>query len=99
MLKRYGEKALEESASRVDELAADSDHDGIGDACDQQSGVGLLGGKKLLVKDTDGNPSKRKVLVLTKDGTAIAAMTSIAGIIQGSQLRREYSGINQSGCS
>jgi hypothetical protein len=28
MLKRYGEKALEESATRVDELASDDDHDG-----------------------------------------------------------------------
>jgi hypothetical protein len=28
MLKRYGEKALGESAARVDELAADGDHDG-----------------------------------------------------------------------
>ena len=28
MLKRYGEEALEESAARVDELAADGDHDG-----------------------------------------------------------------------
>jgi hypothetical protein len=28
MLKRYGEKALEESAARVGELAADGDHDG-----------------------------------------------------------------------
>jgi len=28
MLKRYREKALEESATRADELAADSDHDG-----------------------------------------------------------------------
>ena len=28
MLKRYGEKALEESATRADELAADGDHDG-----------------------------------------------------------------------
>jgi hypothetical protein len=28
MLKRYGENALEESAARVDELAADGDHDG-----------------------------------------------------------------------
>jgi len=28
MLKRYGEKALEESAASVDELAADGDHDG-----------------------------------------------------------------------
>jgi hypothetical protein len=27
MLKRYGEKALEESAVRVDELVADGDHD------------------------------------------------------------------------
>jgi hypothetical protein len=28
MLKRYGDKALEESATRADELAADGDHDG-----------------------------------------------------------------------
>jgi hypothetical protein len=28
MLKRYGEKALDESATRADELAADGDHDG-----------------------------------------------------------------------
>lgn len=28
MLKHYGEKALEESAARVDELATDGDHGG-----------------------------------------------------------------------
>jgi hypothetical protein len=28
LLKRYGEKALEQSATRADELAADGDHDG-----------------------------------------------------------------------
>jgi hypothetical protein len=28
MLKRYGEKALEQSATRADELAAEEDHDG-----------------------------------------------------------------------
>jgi hypothetical protein len=28
MLKRYGEKALEQSAIRAEELAADGDHDG-----------------------------------------------------------------------
>jgi hypothetical protein len=28
MLKRYGEKALEQSAIRTDELASDGDHDG-----------------------------------------------------------------------
>jgi hypothetical protein len=28
MLKRYGEKAFEESSTRTDELAADGDHDG-----------------------------------------------------------------------
>jgi hypothetical protein len=28
MLKRYGEKALDESATRADELAADGDHGG-----------------------------------------------------------------------
>ena len=41
MLKRYGEKALEESAARADELFAEQDHDGaavwrrIIDAVDQ----------------------------------------------------------------
>jgi hypothetical protein len=29
MLKRYGEKALEESAARADELAAAGDNDGV----------------------------------------------------------------------
>jgi hypothetical protein len=28
MLKRYGDKALEESHTRVDQLSADGDHDG-----------------------------------------------------------------------
>jgi hypothetical protein len=28
MLKRYGEKALEQSRTRIDELAAEGDHDG-----------------------------------------------------------------------
>ena len=28
MLKRYGDKALEQSATRAEELAADGDHDG-----------------------------------------------------------------------
>jgi len=28
MLKRYGDKALEQSRTRIDELAADGDHDG-----------------------------------------------------------------------
>jgi len=28
MLKRYGENALEQSRTRIDELAADGDHDG-----------------------------------------------------------------------
>ena len=27
MVKRYGDKALEESSTRIDELAADGDHD------------------------------------------------------------------------
>ena len=29
MLKRYGERALEESTSRADELASAGDHDGV----------------------------------------------------------------------
>jgi hypothetical protein len=45
---------------------ADSDHDGIGDACDTQT-TPLLSGKKLIVKDKAGDSSKRKVLVLSKD--------------------------------
>ena len=28
MLKRYGDKALEQSRTRIDELASDDDHDG-----------------------------------------------------------------------
>jgi len=28
MLKRYGDKALEQSRTRIDELASDGDHDG-----------------------------------------------------------------------
>ena len=28
MLRRYGDKALEQSRTRIDELAADGDHDG-----------------------------------------------------------------------
>ena len=31
MLKRYGEKAFDESSTRADELAADGDHDGASD--------------------------------------------------------------------
>ena len=31
MLKRYGEKAFEESSMRADELAVDGDHDGASD--------------------------------------------------------------------
>ena len=30
MLKRYGDKALEQSRTRIDELASDGDHDGAG---------------------------------------------------------------------
>jgi hypothetical protein len=30
MLKRYGDKALEQSRTRIDELASDDDHDGAG---------------------------------------------------------------------
>jgi hypothetical protein len=51
----------------------DSDGDGVGDACDQQVGLGLAGGKKLLVKDKAADASKRKLLVLTKDGATIGS--------------------------
>ena len=33
MLKRYGDKALEQSRTRIDELAADGDHDGADTWC------------------------------------------------------------------
>ena len=40
----------------------DSDGDGVGDACDVQQPAG----KKLLVKDRDGDASKRKLLLIVK---------------------------------
>ena len=42
MLKRYGEKALEQSATRADELAADGDHDGAATWRRITSAVGQL---------------------------------------------------------
>jgi hypothetical protein len=42
MLKRYGEKALEQSATRADELAADGYHDGAATWRRITSAVGQL---------------------------------------------------------
>ena len=41
MLKRYGEKALEERATRADELAVDGDHDGTIDRAEFKSRAAL----------------------------------------------------------
>jgi hypothetical protein len=56
---------------------ADADHDGVGDECDEEDGVGLLRGKKLLVKDQDGAASKRKLVFLAKNDAGIT--TGAAG--------------------
>ena len=48
---------------------ADRDGDRIGNACDRED-LFSIGGKMLLVKDRDGQPDKRKVLLLAK-GTDI----------------------------
>ena len=45
MLKRYGEKALEESAARADELFAEQDHDGTA-VCRIIDAVGQLANTK-----------------------------------------------------
>jgi hypothetical protein len=50
---------------------ADSDHDGVGDACDLDAFT-RVGGASLTVLDRDGAPAKRKVAVAVKDA-AIAA--------------------------
>jgi hypothetical protein len=42
MLKRYGEKALEQSTTRADELAADGDHDGASTSRRITDAVGQL---------------------------------------------------------
>jgi len=46
MLKRYGEKALEESAARADELFAEQDHDGAAVWRRIIDGVGQLANTK-----------------------------------------------------
>jgi hypothetical protein len=48
----------------------DSDGDGVGDACDTDN-LTMRGGRKLLVKDKDGQSSKRKVVLLSKDSTIV----------------------------
>jgi hypothetical protein len=56
----------------------DSDHDGVGDACDVDAFT-PLGEAKLTVKDKDGAPSKRKVVVTVKDGALTAPEPSSSG--------------------
>ncbi len=50
---------------------ADADSDGVGNACDSEF-VALLSGKTLVFKDKDGDPSKRKLVVVSKDGEVAA---------------------------
>ena len=45
----------------------DRDGDGVGDACDVQG----VAGKKLLIKDKDGDPSARKLVFLAKDANVV----------------------------
>ena len=63
----------------------DTDGDGLGDACDVQQ---PLGGK-LIVKDKDGDTSKRKLVVIAKD--AVIASPAPGGLsdptVAGAQLR------------
>jgi hypothetical protein len=50
MLKRYGDKALEESAARADELAAQDDHNGA-DVCRR-----ITDAVRQLANQTPGGP-------------------------------------------
>jgi len=57
---------------------ADSNHDGIGDAC--QGGVFTpLGAAELRIEDTRGLPAKRKVVLTIKDGALTAPAPASAG--------------------
>jgi hypothetical protein len=52
---------------------ADTDHDGVGDACDTQTvdarNLQMRSGKRLLVKDKAGDATKRKVVVRSTDSS------------------------------
>jgi Tol biopolymer transport system component len=55
----------------------DSDGDGVGDACDLDTFT-PLGAASLMVKDTDGAPAKRKIVLTIKDG-ALGAPAPASG--------------------
>ncbi len=63
----------------------DTDGDGVGDACDAQS-LQVVSGKKLLVKDKDGQASKRKVVVLSKGAGIVAPASGDAPTTAGAEL-------------
>jgi hypothetical protein len=50
----------------------DTDHDGVGDACDALNLL-VLTGNKLLVKDKEAQPEKRKLVMVSKDRAGLAA--------------------------
>jgi Tol biopolymer transport system component len=52
----------------------DSDGDGLGDACDIAEVT--VSGRKIVVKDKEGSPEERKLVVLSKDQSNIPAPTA-----------------------
>lgn len=50
----------------------DADADGVGDACDLATNLGLAPGVRLLVKDRGGDPGRRRLVVVAR-GSAIPA--------------------------
>jgi hypothetical protein len=49
-------------------MQEDSDGDGVGDACESE----LIGGSKLKIKDKDGAPEKRKLILISRDAGIVA---------------------------
>ncbi|HUM00078.1 MAG TPA: thrombospondin type 3 repeat-containing protein [Mycobacterium sp.] len=49
-------------------MQEDSDGNGVGDACEHQ----LIGGDKLMIKDRDGEPAVRKIVLISKDPSVVS---------------------------